>query len=135
MPMYTIEGVDRESKMITKVLLKAPTREEALLQARDRGVIPESLTSDAWDDADPSRAELRELLSEVKALRSQLVDGGKRRESLLQRIVDPDRLEAANFIVRIGLAVFFAMVAFKVAGSILTGIAEGANDAKPTMRY
>mgnify|MGYP000938570676 FL=1 len=135
MPMYTIEGVDRESKMITKVLLKAPTREEALLQARDRGVIPESLTSDAWDDADPSRAELRELLSEVKALRAQVIAGGRQRDRLLLKVADPEMMDAANFMVRIGLAVFFAMVAFKVAGSILTGIAEGVNDAKPTMRY
>jgi len=105
MPTYTIEGRDRESGMTTRVMLKAPTRAEALLQARERGVVPESMLSDDPGDQDVTYAELVRVVQELQSL--QLETRAAKAE-----LVTAVRTAAGTFVLR--MLVWFGLTVVAV---------------------
>lgn len=86
MPKYTIEGQDRQSGLQTKLVLTAPTRAEALEQAREASIVPAVLTSDVPGDEEISVGHLVRLVEEIQAFRKEQHEYMKMQLSLLREM-------------------------------------------------
>jgi len=128
MPSFTIEGTDRETRMATKLVLSAPTGEEALRQARDHDIIPHTMTSDQPDSARPvTHADMIRLVEEIQGLRAQVLSS--------ERMIVHD--VGGEFARRVAIGVFMALVLFGILAYCLVSVLGVFSSAAAhgTMRY